>query len=474
MGNKWKTSFLTDHYIISSGLSKPAKDFGTGYPFLSFKDIFYNYFLPDSLTQLVQSTDKERATCSIKRGDIFLTRTSETMHELGMSSVALKDYVDATFNGFCKRLRPKETSELEPEYVGYYLRSPMFRQNMLAFSTMSTRASLNNEMISRLEISYPDRVIQKKIASILLSLDRKIAISKAINQTLEEMSQTLFKSWFVDFDPVIDNALDAGSPIPEALQSRAELRQKVRNSADFNPLPVDVRALFPAEFEETELGWVPKGWDIVKTEDIAIKIGMGPFGSNIKVSTFVDSGVPVISGQHLKEILIIDGGNNFITPEHAEKLKNSAVYRKDIIFTHAGNIGQVSIIPDDSEHNDYIISQRQFYLRVNESKSSPYYLIHYFRSEQGQHALLSNASQVGVPSIARPSTHLRNITFLNPSKPLLEEFDKLCAPLFKRFNQNRKCSISLTNLRDTLLPKLISGELSLEDLPDILKQTEAA
>ena len=117
MGNKWKTSFLTDHYIISSGLSKPAKDFGTGYPFLSFKDIFYNYFLPDSLTQLVQSTEKERVTCSVKRGDVFLTRTSETMHELGMSSVALKDYANATFNGFCKRLRPKEKSELEPEYV---------------------------------------------------------------------------------------------------------------------------------------------------------------------------------------------------------------------------------------------------------------------------------------------------------------------------------------------------------------------
>lgn len=108
MGNKWKTSFLTDHYIISSGLSKPAKDFGTGYPFLSFKDIFYNYFLPDSLTQLVQSTEKERVTCSVKRGDVFLTRTSETMHELGMSSVALKDYANATFNGFAKDCAQKK------------------------------------------------------------------------------------------------------------------------------------------------------------------------------------------------------------------------------------------------------------------------------------------------------------------------------------------------------------------------------
>lgn len=103
MGNKWKTSFLTDHYIISSGLSKPAKDFGTGYPFLSFKDIFYNYFLPDSLTQLVQSTEKERVTCSVKRGDVFLTRTSETMHEFCSFKRLCKCY----FQWFLQKIAPK-------------------------------------------------------------------------------------------------------------------------------------------------------------------------------------------------------------------------------------------------------------------------------------------------------------------------------------------------------------------------------
>ncbi len=89
------------------------------------------------------------------------------------------------------------------------------------------------------------------------------------------MSQTLFKSWFVDFDPVIDNALDAGNPIPEALQSRAELRQKVRNCADFKPLPAEIRSLFPSEFEETELGWVPKGWKIDNTGGLSDKIFSG-------------------------------------------------------------------------------------------------------------------------------------------------------------------------------------------------------
>ncbi len=85
------------------------------------------------------------------------------------------------------------------------------------------------------------------------------------------MSQTLFKSWFVDFDPVIDNALDAGNPIPEALQSRAELRQKVRNCADFKPLPAEIRSLFPSEFEETELGWVPKGWSFTALKKTLVK-----------------------------------------------------------------------------------------------------------------------------------------------------------------------------------------------------------
>ena len=155
MGSEWVRASLLDHYDSKSGLSKPAKDFGSGFPFLSFKNVFYNYFIPDELTQLVQSSEKERESCSVKRGDVFLTRTSETMNELGMSSVALKDYKSATFNGFSKRLRPKPNSTIYPEFIGYYLRSPQFRSEMLSFSTMSTRASLNNEMIGRLTIPIP-------------------------------------------------------------------------------------------------------------------------------------------------------------------------------------------------------------------------------------------------------------------------------------------------------------------------------
>ncbi|HBI2745984.1 TPA: restriction endonuclease subunit S [Escherichia coli] len=465
MGNKWKTSFLTDHYIISSGLSKPAKDFGTGYPFLSFKDIFYNYFLPDSLTQLVQSTEKERVTCSVKRGDVFLTRTSETMHELGMSSVALKDYANATFNGFCKRLRPKEKSELEPEYVGYYLRSPLFRQNMLAFSTMSTRASLNNEMISRLEISYPDRNIQKKIANILLSLDKKTAILKTINQTLEEMSQTLFKSWFVDFDPVIDNALDAGNPIPEALQSRAELRQKVRNSTDFKPLPAEIRSLFPSEFEETELGWLPKGWNITLAgEEFIVKGGSTPSTAN---EDFWNNGTihwtspKDLTGNESK--VLLDTAKK-ITPLGLAKISSGLLPIDTVLMSSRAPIGYLAL-------NKVPMAINQGYIAIPSAKHlSPEYTIYWLDNIMDD--IKGIAGGTTFAEISKSA--FKTIKLLIPSSDIITEFSRITSNHFDKVVQNTKEIDSLTNLRDTLLPKLISGELSLEDLPELTTDTEAA
>ncbi|WP_270422604.1 restriction endonuclease subunit S [Citrobacter portucalensis] len=455
MGSKWKTSFLTDHYIISSGLSKPAKDFGTGYPFLSFKDIFYNYFLPDSLTQLVQSTDKERAACSVKRGDVFLTRTSETMHELGMSSVALKDYGDATFNGFCKRLRPKEESELEPEYVGYYLRSPLFRQNMLAFSTMSTRASLNNEMISRLEISYPGRKIQKKIAHVLLSFDKKIAISKAINQTLEQMSQTLFKSWFVDFDPVIDNALDAGNPIPEALQSRAELRQKVRNSADFKPLPADIRALFPAEFEEKDLGWVPKGWILSDLgKEFNITMGQSPSGSTYNEDGI---GLPFFQGK-------TDFGFRFPSKRIYCTEPKRLAKRFDTLLSVRAPVGVVNLASTEC-----IIGRGLAALR---HKSGNIAFTYYSVSNLSDYFSIFNGEGTVFGSINQKD--LKQLPQICPPEKLIKKFEEFSGKWETMISVHCNEIESLSNLRDTLLPKLISGELSLEDLPNLANQTEPA
>jgi len=353
----------------------------------------------------------------------------------------------------------------------YYL----FKQNTLRYlDSGSAQSQITINDLSNIEVVAPLPETQDSIIEKLRNLDKKIVINTSINQTLEQMSQTLFKSWFVDFDPVIDNALDAGNSIPEVLQSRVELRQKVRNSADFKPLPPNIRALFPAKFEETALGWVPKGWDIVKTEDIAIKIGMGPFGSNIKASQFVRSGIPIINGQQLKGFILEDNFINYITDEHANIIKNSLVYEHDIVLTHRGTLGQVSLIPKIKENEKFVISQSQFYLRVDRKKCSPFYMIHFLKSRIGQEALLSNASQVGVPSIARPSTHLKKITFINPPLSLHKLFDNEFEVILEKFMNCKEQSLRLIALRDTLLPKIISGELSLEDLPELVKQTETA
>ncbi len=139
-------------YEVHNGLSKGRKFFGSGYPFLTFSDVFNNWFLPARLNSLVLSSEKERESCSIKRGDVFITRTSETMDELGMSSVALQDYPNATYNGFTKRLRPI-TDKVHPMYIGYYLRSPKFRNKFMAFSAMTTRASLSNADLLSMKIT---------------------------------------------------------------------------------------------------------------------------------------------------------------------------------------------------------------------------------------------------------------------------------------------------------------------------------
>jgi type I restriction enzyme S subunit len=186
---------------------------------------------------------------------------------------------------------------------------------------------------------------------------------------------------------------------------------------------------------------------------------MGPFGSNIKVSTFVPEGIPVISGQHLNETMLEDNTFNFISKEHAEKLASANVTRGDIVFTHAGNIGQVAYIPDRSRYLRYVLSQRQFFVRCDISRISPIFMTYFFKSPEGQHKLLANTTQVGVPSIARPVSYLKSIELVVPPKSLFDQFDSLVRTFHQRISIARSEIESLTNLRDALLPKLLSGEL---------------
>lgn len=196
---EWIVKRSSELYVSSSGLSKASDQFGYGFPFLSYKDVFNNYYAPEKLNTLVNSTEKDRQKCSVKRGDVFLTRTSETTDELGMSCVALKDYENATFNGFTKRLRPL-TEEIVPEYAAYFFRSSYFRAQCQSLAPLITRASLNDGMIRRFKIRFPkEKKCQEKIGKILLTYDSLIENNTKRIRILEKMAENLYKEWFVRF-----------------------------------------------------------------------------------------------------------------------------------------------------------------------------------------------------------------------------------------------------------------------------------
>lgn len=282
---------------------------------------------------------------------------------------------------------------------------------------------------------------QRAIAHILGTLDNKIELNRRMNDTLETMARALYKSWFVDFDPVLAKAEGRDPGLPQSL-------------AD----------LFPSQLVDSELGEIPEGWELQTIEELAERVAMGPFGSSIKVSTFVPEGIPVISGQHLRDTLLDDSEFNFVTEEHAEQLKRSNVQRGDVIFTHAGSIGQVAYVPETSRYDRYIISQRQFYMRCDQKKMSPLFIVSYFKTPEGQHRLLANTSSTGVPSISQPVSYLRQLKIVVPFLDLLNIFDSSARSIYRAVAHNKNQSRTLADLRDTLLPKLISGEIRISGI----------
>ena len=297
---------------------------------------------------------------------------------------------------FCVRIKPK----YDARFIYYYMTTPEFQSELDGRATGTTVIGLRQPELMKCVIQCPEIQEQKVISAILSSIDAKIIANEKVN----------------------DNLLEQAIALYEHLLQESE-------------------------------------WPIATILDVAKKVAMGPFGSNIKVSTFVPDGVPIISGNHLRGYFLEEPEFNYITKEHAERLKNSIVFPHDLIFTHAGNIGQVAMIPDECKYNYYVLSQRQFYLRCNETKVVPEFLLMFFHSASGQHELLSYANQTGVPSLAQPVSNLKKIAFKCP--PLQEQliWKEQVYPLLDRYLNNRLENERLATLRDALLPKLMSGEI---------------
>lgn len=355
---------------------------------------------------------------------------------------------------------------VDADFLFYALKTKKFQDWVVNMAQGSAnQARIPVKTLGDYKLHIPTYTNQKIISSFLINIDDKIRVNSKINQTLEQMSQALFKSWFVDFDPVIDNALDAGNDIPKSLQNRAALRQKVRNSANFKPLPAEIRALFPAEFEETELGWVPEGWKIsTASQEFVIKGGSTPSTANEEFWTNGDihwTSPKDLAGNNNKVLL---DTSKKITKAGLEKISSGLLPINTVLMSSRAPIGYLALAKKPMAIN-------QGYIAIPSAKHlSPEFIIYWL-----EYIMDDVKGMAGGTTFAEISkTAFKTINLIIPSSESIEKFTLLAHEHFTKIVANTKQTTALTSLRDTLLPKLISGELSLENLPDLLKETEAA
>ena len=406
--SEWKKVKLGELYEVHNGLSKGRQFFGTGFPFLTFSNVFNNWFLPEQLESLVQTTDKEREACSIKAGDVFITRTSETMDELGMSSVALKDYPNATYNGFTKRLRPK-TDRVFPRYMGYYLRTPKFRGQFMAFSSMTTRASLANNDLLNMEVELPPMDIQKNIATILSRYDSLIENYQKQIKLLEEAAQRLYKEWFIDLH-------------------------------------------FP-EHENTKIvDGVPEGWKKKTIADVCTNISSGSTPSRSNKAYWENGTIKWVRTKEVQDGWILDT-EEYISQEgyNSSSTKMFPVNTILMAIYASPTLGRLGILSTDCCCNQAALG-----LIADENIISWQWLfgkLYELRDEFN--AIARGAGQQNISGIV-----VKNKEIIIPDKGVIDGFTSVVSKMFEQQKSLSSQLRLLTEARDRLLPKLMSGEIT--------------
>jgi type I restriction enzyme S subunit len=309
-------------------------------------------------------------------------------------------------------LRP-DAEQVHPAYLRYWLNSSRIQSHIQGYRDGSVAERLNLPTIRRLPVCTPSMWEQRAIAYILGTLDEKIELNRRMNETLESIARVLFKSWFVDFDPVRDKAQGRDPGLPRSL-------------AD----------LFPDAFEDSELGEIPKGWQVMSLSDLV----EFAYGRALKEEVRKAGPVPVF-------------GSNGQVGWHDEKLADGP----GIIVGRKGNPGIVTWAP-----SDFFCIDTTFYVVPRRESSSLHFLYYALRA----HDLASLGADSAVPGLNRNLAYMSRQ--LVPSPAVVDAFDGCVRRLFARRHHDDEQTRTLGALRDTLLPKLLSGELRLKDAERIV------
>lgn len=420
--NKIKKYLFSELYEMSSGISSTKDQAGHGAPFLSFSTVFNNYFLPKKLKDKMNTTSKEQETFSIKKGDIFVTRTSETIDELAMSCVALKDYPNATYSGFVKRLRPKTSGIVDDKFIAFYLRSKLFRKTMENNATMTLRASFNEDIFSFLSLYLPPYKEQVKIGKLLYSIEEKIQYNKKINDNLHQQLKFLYDYWFTQFDFPDEN----GKPYKSSgglMLSNDKVSYKV-------PADWKVYSLF-----ENPLTTI-------------IKPGIDVFESKNYLATAEVDGTEISTGA------VIDY-------ENRESRANMQPTVNSIWFAKMKNSVKHLYLNKEMQEliTNSILSTGFCGLQCTEENFE--YVASFI--EHSYFETLKDTLAHGATQEAVNNDDLSGIVFVVPPERILRLFHESTETMYSQISRNICENQELTQLRDWLLPILMNGQATLSD-----------
>jgi type I restriction enzyme S subunit len=329
-------------------------------------------------------------------------------------------------------LRP-DPNLVDPAFLGCVIRKLQPDIEQLAEGSTG-QTELSRARLGELEVEIPLLGKQKRIAEVLGALDDKIELNRRINATLEATVRALFQSWFVDFDPV-----------------RPKLDGRTSSSMD----PA-IAVLFPDSFEESPLGPIPKGWGVRTADEISV-VGIGKTPPRKEHHWFSEnpSDIPWMSIRDLGEAgVFISKTSEFLTPEAVERFRVRRIPNDTVVLSFKLTIGRVAITDVEMLSNEAIA-----HFRLNpETPFGSAYLYCYLKGF-GYDQLGSTSSI----ATAINSDMVRGIKVLVPSKNVGGAFENSVAPIFSQMkNLQRECR-TLATLRDTLLPKLLNGEISIKE-----------